>query len=134
MADVLFTQAHKPSAKASETASRFKSCGIFSSRQWPVRCSPFNAGRLWSCWSWKSRQTPAQIISSEEAPVQHYSPWQEGSRDSLLEGLAGKVCNEMILLSLYQQPPFVTYIQGPAPYSPHACQSFGKKKNQKTPQ
>lgn len=45
MADVLFTQAHKPSAKASKAASRFKSCGIFSSRQWPVH-SPFHAGRL----------------------------------------------------------------------------------------
>lgn len=61
MADVLFTQAHKPSAKASKTAFRFKSCDIFSIQQWPV-LSPLNAGRLWSCCSWKSRQTPAGII------------------------------------------------------------------------
>lgn len=50
---MLFTQAHKPSATASQTAFRFKSCGIFSLEQWPV-LSPLDAGRFWSCCSWKS--------------------------------------------------------------------------------
>lgn len=48
----------------------------FSSQQWPAY-SPFHTGRLWSCWSWKPRQTLTQTIGSEKAPVQPDSQYQE---------------------------------------------------------